>query len=348
MYTITIGLPLILLNAEVAENQIMQNDMPEMKLNGEVSKEPQVENLCSDLNVHTICAKVINSECERTRQLTAQKACIEDLQVQNLCVKENVGLENICTSDLQAKDISANSATVNQLCAVLACTQDLWADAVVTQTACVTSQLYQCSSLSGEVFLNADTVYTLGDKVPFNQKFTDPGNNFQLLPTNFIAPVSGFYIVTAQIAQHGLMGSNIVLGTPVAALQIEVNNIKRREVLLPYLAFNNAQTSLTTSIIFLSAGDSMHIEYRIFVLDAVSGLINYPGTVVLEGSSNIASGVRSFFAVHYLSTLCSELQCPSCPLECEPHNQPCKPCEATSCQTCPPQQLCVPPCLACL
>lgn len=302
---------------------------------------------CSNVNLDTVCARVVFSQCSRIDQLTAQKACIDDLQATQFCV-DSASFSNLCSTTAQLNNLCSNTINSNALCAALACTQNIWSDNSITGTACVSTQLYQCSYLSARAAVSTNTTYTLGTPINFDQIESDPSGSILSSPTRYKAPVSGTYILTVQINQQNLQGNDLIIGTPVVDLEVYVDGFLRRQTAFPYLTFNDAQSSLSSSLIFLEAGEELYSVYRVLVLDPSSGLVNYTGTVDLIGAPTPA-GFRSFMAIHYLSSACDTLPCEPCPLTCiECPTEPCRPCSSTPCEPCISQELCTPPCLPCL
>lgn len=215
-------------------------------------------------------------------------------------------------------------------------TQTVCANKLVVTDLCVTTTYRLCSPFSVRAVTSANTPYTLGNIVPFDLVLSDPSGSLLQNPTRFITPESGTYVVTAQIIQTNLQGPGVITGVPVALLEVYVNGTLRRQVTLPYLSFNNTQNSLLTTLGTLFQGEELTIKYQILVMDPLSGVALYPGTVTLIGTP--ITSLRTFLVVHYLSSICDELDCGTCDVPCGP----CGQCLPTSCEPCQP--CCVTPC----
>jgi hypothetical protein len=149
----------------------------------------------------------------------------------------------------------------------------------------------------------------LGTIVDFDTILDDPNGNVFFGPTRYIAPRSGYYIVSVQIDQTNLAGSAQVLGLPITGLALLVNNVIFKQSFVPYLSFHDAQNATLTALISLKAGDEVTTTYNVYVLTDAGGFQPYAGTVQLFG--NGTDEASSAFKIHLLSNDCPPLLCQS-------------------------------------
>jgi len=198
------------------------------------------------------------------------------------------------------------------------------ADLCVSGTARITET---CSNYSAFAQYSANTTYTLGDLLNFDQIVDNPAGSLTTGPTSYIVPASGYYVFGLAIHQLSLNPTiGAILGTPVAQITILVNGVTRRTGYFPYLTFNNAQDSVFSTVFFLAAGDVITASYNILALNQTSGLLPVDGSIVIAGGTGTSNIV-----VHYLSSTCTAGQCSPCTpntgsagLPCD--NQCVKPC----------------------
>lgn len=275
------------------------------------------------LSLCSLCSAKISAGCMetdllrastlQTDQFMAQESCIEDMQATSLCAVKGT-VNNLCTHHHRSDEICVLRGLIRQLCA----------DRIITKDICIGGNFRHCSAFSARAALDVNMTYTLGDVLPFPQILSDPSGSFAQFPTRYIAPETGTYIVTIQIRQKDLQGNGIIAGTPVGVLELYVNNILRRQTYAAYLTFSDTQSAFHTSLIFLQKGEELLGRYRIFAQDSTSGFQDYTGYVTLLGNPNFS--FRPFFSIHYLSSDCSQLECP-CDIGIQCETTPCEPCQ---------------------
>jgi hypothetical protein len=152
-----------------------------------------------------------------------------------------------------------------------------------------------------------------------------------MVPTRYIAPVDGYYILTYKMNVFNLVSTNgPILGVPVANPQVFVNGIVSREAIFSFLSFNAEQKSVLTSIVLLKAGDIITFRYKVLILDAVLGLISVSGTMDVFGDGTAVN--TSQFSIHLLSIDCGSN---GTDVPCSPVI-PCEPCVPMQCTPCVP------------
>lgn len=238
------------------------------------------DDLCNSLALKDLCAKKIRAKQGLFREICAERIKSESICTRNLGV-ENVAIANVCAADINTTTLCVTgTARLNEICG-----------------------LYRASA----EFL-ADVPYTLGDPVNFDDIVDDPNGNISLAPFYYTVPVSGYYIATVQIDTVGLDGSNVILGTPVAQLNLLVNGVERRRAFCPYLTFNDTQQTDLSFLLLVNAGDRITIDYKVLVVDQATGTVPYVGTTNIVGGDN-----RTIFKIHYLSSTCTpNAGCQSC------------------------------------
>lgn len=253
-----------------------------------------------------------------------------------------------CTNNISST-VCSLYIHANQACILEEKVGFLYADDISTLDLCVsgtiTGKHVNCSFYSTRVAASTLYTYTLGNTINFDQINYDPAGTIIQNPTRFVAPLTGIYMVTAQVVVDNLQGSNVITGNPVASAEIFVNNALIRRQFVPFLSFATNQSSNATSLIALNQGDVLDIRYEVFVIDPTIGFTSYNGTISVIGSN--ATGFRTFLSLHYLYSDCTDFDCPPCNIPCIPPCQPCSPqpcatCDISSCAPCFP--LCEPCC----
>lgn len=261
----------------------------------------------------------------------SKTAELGDVALNNLCA-QNVKAMHVMADDVQSNHGCFGDVTINKLCV-----SDLSAP-----------NFNVCNTRRAYIGFNADFVYTLGLDIQFDAVYDDPASGISFVPTtHYTAPVSGYYAVSSFLNISALNGSNIIVGTPVAAPSFYVNGILRKVEYVPFLSFSATQNSLLTANLLLTAGDQVTVKFDVIVLDAVLGQIPYVGTVLLKGGP-VASGPVSTMDVLLLSDLCAAgtnpppctpcqpvaIDCSPVVVSCKPVDPDCDPVEVRGCEPC--------------
>ena len=291
----------------------------------------------NDLDAQSLCANVVNSA-----RVASDIACANHLNVWQDAVVGSLDSQSVCTNRLDSAAI--NSDTL--------CTQDLnvahrvCASEIITNTVCtnnlsandgcinniVASNFLQCGRYRATMTFSGNFNYTLGDIVDWDTILDDPNGNISFVPNSqYTAPYSGYYTILLQLDQDNLQGSDVILGTPVANLEVLVNNQLFRQTFVPFLTFHNEQKATVSGLLSLQAGDVVTCRYKVLVMTD-SGFTDYVGNVNILGTGAEENG--SVFKIHLLS------------IDCPPNSTGCGPCPTgqsgtTGClQECP--ELCLP------
>jgi len=285
---------------------------------GQITKEEILESLMdNNLDVKDFDDCNCHESALKLKQLCAKKICVKCFKAHQAHIKD-LSTDKFCTSLISGTSICADNLNINQS----ACIPTLTSSDIQTSNLCVTGAVRAsefCGRYKAFAEFAADTLYTLDTLVNFDNIVDDPNGNILIAPFSYTAPVTGYYLVTVQLLQHGLVTSDPVLGLPTARLQLLVNGLQVRDSFTPYLTFSNQQKSLVASLVRLNAGDVLQTQYGILQVTD-SGLASVTGTVIIEGGDH-----KTLFAVHYLSSDCN-------PTSCEPRT--CQPCE-THCNPVP-------------
>ena len=273
----------------------------------------------NDLTLKKLCAQRIKAKCIDSKVVDAEQVNASQINTSKLCVADEFS-----TNEISGKDVSAVNLCASNFSAVTGCLGQLTAN-----SGCIgqlsAGDFIQCSKYAATVIFSADTTYTLGSTVGFDTILDDPNNNVTLAPgyMSYTAPLTGYYIVTVQIDQHGLDGSNTIVGLPVTNIELFVNGIINRQTFVPYLGFHNGQKGNYSALLGLKAGDVLTTQYNVFVMDDGSGFIPYTGTIVIEGRP--VEENTSLFKIHLLSVTCDGSPCTPCATECNPSVTGCVP-----------------------
>jgi hypothetical protein len=240
------------------------------------------------VEIHKLCAKKIKAHKGRFKKLCADHFKTDFICTDTITVNHLLNMKEICTQSLSTNDLCVSGiARIEEVCGNYRAFADY----------------------------SADTTYTLGTPLNYDDILDNPDGDLTAAPTTFTTPVSGYYIISLAIHQLSIAPVGPVLGVPTAVLTVLVNGTPQRSSFFPYLTFNSAQDSSLSALLRLNAGDLVTATYTNLVVDQTLGTINLPGTVVIGGGTG-----ASFFAIHYLSSNC---EVPSC--------TPCTPAEGTSC-----------------
>lgn len=259
-----------------------------------------------------ICAK-----CAKICYLNVKKEWVEDLVVNKECA-QHIASVNVKTNNLTADNACLSTATINNLC--------------VTNLNAPNFSI--CNTYRAYLGLTADYTYTLGTNLQFNAVLDDPSAMSSQIPTtHFTAPVAGYYDINAFINASNLLGSVIVVGTPVASLSIQVNGISRTSILTPFLAFSPSITDTLTASLLLNVGDQVTAVLNVLVQDPTAGEVAYVGTMLISGGA-FTTVDPSTLSITLLSTLCnSGGVTPSC-VPCQPVQVNCQPVCIQGCDAC--------------
>ncbi len=255
------------------------------------------EGCCNSLTIKDLCARRIKGRQGLFKELCTDTLKSKSICAENLGVTHAVAFNNVCANTISGVNLClTGTARLNEVCG-----------------------LYRASAQFA-----ADTNYTLGNPVDFDVAIDDPNNNLSFAPFSYTVPVSGYYIASVQIDTRDIVGSDVILGTPVGNLQLRINGTERRQAFSPFLTFHNAQQTDLTFLLLLDAGDKVTASFDVLIVGP-SGTTPYAGSSTLVGGDR-----RTIFKIHYLSSTCSPGLCPPCTVT---------PCE-TSCIALPSS--CVP------
>lgn len=277
------------------------------------SSEKEKDMCCkNELNLCKLCVKSAKFECLWSDDIKSKDICTDCLKaktlwannqyVNDVCVSDTLKANHIKSVDINANYICSQQGTINKLCV-----NDL-----------TVGSLKYCEKYLASVTFSGDTVYSLGSNVDWNLIINDPNGNVSLAPFSYTVPVSGYYTFSYYLNSTTLTGPSVIAGIPVGVMTAQVNGVDLRKNNEAFLSFSDLQYSVLSSLVLLSAGDVITMKYEVLVLDPVSGLMSYPGTVIIKSTGVLP--VVSGFDIHYLSSVdCSPVICQSCPpveLEC--------------------------------
>jgi len=258
--------------------------------------------------------------CADIKKIVVNNICGQAAEFKNISA-ENEVVNNICVSGIaQASQAQVDQGFFNALCAQNA-TMD---------NACISNLkvgvLESVEQYRAAVSLSSNMVYTLGSNLNWDTIVDDPNSNVSLSPFSYTVPVSGYYVFSYYLRSDSLSGSSVVAGAPIGLLDVTVNGADLRLLQVPYLTFSALQSGELSALVLLNAGDVIRMNYNVLILDPVSGLIPYVGTVSVKGG---ATPGFSQFTIHYLSSLSgSAVTCPPCPaitVGCKEFVTPCSP-----------------------
>jgi hypothetical protein len=290
---------------------------------------------CKGQSDKNIKAKDIRACCVRSKDIVADDFCTQDAQVKHLEVEQEV-VNDLCAQSVSAKQLFAEKEVVNDLCARSATINELCVDNLTVQG------FQNCNKYRASVGFAVDFLnYPLSTPINFTTIFDDPNNSIAFGPTRYIAPITGYYMATLTLSVKNLKGANTIAGVPTSQMDILINGIKVKASFTPFLTFLPAQEGFVSSLLQLNAGDTVSWNYEVLVVDPVTGLTAYVGTVDLVGGA-IGSGVVSSFQIINISAICDDssapgacAQCPIVDVPCVPVETPCEPmdhgCDDGSC-----------------
>ena len=294
----------------------------------------------SSLDVSKICARCakicsLRAKEEWVEELSANRICSQHLMSGNaefgyLRVNEECA-QSVASVNVSAGNLSANTATLGMANIGSLCVTNLQAPNFAI-----------CNTYRAYLGVVAPYTYTLGSNLTFNAVLDDPSGMTSQVPTShFTAPVAGYYSVELFINAATLAGANLIVGTPVASLSIQVNGISRQSILTPFLAFSPEITDTLSASLLLAAGDQVTAVLNVEVQDPTLGVINYVGTMLVSGGPLVSTVDPSTFSLTLLSTLCTSsgpgAACPTIQpvvIPCQPVSINCQPVSIGGCSPC--------------
>jgi|GEM_PF-3378663 len=232
------------------------------------------------VEIHKLCAKKIKAHKGRFKKLCADHFKTDFICTDTITVNHVLNMSSICTPALSTNDLCVSGiARIEEV----------------------------CGNYRAFAQYSADTTYTLGALLNYDEILDNPDGDLAASPTTFTTPVSGYYIISLAIHQLSIAPVGPVLGVPTAVLTVYVNGVAQRSSFFPYLTFNSEQDSSLSALIRLNVGDLVTATYTNLVVDQTLGTISIPGTVVIGGGTG-----ASFFAIHYLSSNCDVPSCTPC------------------------------------
>jgi hypothetical protein len=275
---------------------------------------------------------VMNEDCScHDSKLNIKKLCAYCAKVCWLKSKQIMADEvianKVCTQELSAKTASNESLSVNNLCAVSANINDL----------CVTNlrapNWRPCNTRRSYVARTADYLYTLGNDIEFDAVLDNPAPGiYSPAPSKFTAPTGGYYEYGLFINAFDLNGTTPITGTPVAKLSVYVNAVSRQSTYVPLLSFVGTIKAGVAADLLLQAGDIVTAQLDILVLDAVGGLTEYVGTMMIKGGALVGTDDPSTMSILLKTELCDAGPTPIPCITCEPVTVDCERVEITGCE----------------
>jgi hypothetical protein len=307
-----------------SEQLSWSNDKDLVELNERITRD--------DSGCSKICTKKLIAKCAKVYSFLAHDIDATNLNTDALCARI-INADSICT-----RTANINGALcASTLRSPIICSEQISATSMCASNL-IANKFQQCGLYRATAVLSSDQLYTLGTLIPIDTSLDDPNADVSFAPFSYTVPISGYYILTVQIDQHGISGVDPILGTPLANLEVLVNGITNKETFTPYLSFHNGQKVTVSSLISLNAGDVVQLRYNVYVMNDGSGFMPYVGTIILEGDGTAING--SIFKIHYLSSDCTTptaCECPLPPCNPTPCNYPCvpqAPCVGMSCSNC--------------
>lgn len=247
--------------------------------------------MCCDRNVlelHKLCA-----ECAKICWVKAKKVWV-DQEVAN----------DVCSQSVTAAQLNADKANLNFLCAQSGVINSLCVDHLTV------TNMKMCNRYRATSVLSSNQVYTLGGVINWDVVLDDPNGN--MLAGSYTVPKSGYYSLSFNVSMNGLTGSSVIAGVPVSVLSVKVNGLPFRSSYEAFLSFNPAQIAALSSVVLLNAGDVVTCLYDVQVIDPSTGLMNYVGSVNLEGNGSFPA--ECSFGIILMSELCvNQTSCQVCP-----------------------------------
>lgn len=293
------------------------------------------------LHVCELCAKRIYTMC-----LFAEVAKIKDLFIKHEKVEKiwayAVHTCKLCAHDAKIEHLwnekaHIECAKIEKLCAEHGDidklkTDHLWTNKLLANCAMI-DHLYTphyCSKYKATAILSQPLIgFQLNNRVKFDAIIDDPNGNIDNSgdKTQYIAPISGYYIATLDLDVSNLNGSKVITGTPTTHLTIVKNGHAQAHCDYPVLTFNTSQNSVLTALMHLNAGDVIDCHLQVFVIDPTTGFTSYQGTVDLANpTSPIHPDAVSYFMIHNLSADC-DYGCHCPPPPCGPCHCDMPPCD---------------------
>ena len=282
---------------------------------------------CNELNLRRLCVDRLKARCAEIKKLNATTINVDDIHAKTLCLETEFSTNEISGTNINGQNVCAENLT-----ATTACVGSLVANDVCIPGALTVSNFKPCAKYAATVIFNNDTPYNLGSTIGFDTILSDPNNNVTLAPgfMSYTAPFTGDYVITVQIDQHGLNGSNVIVGLPVTNIELYVNGTITRQTFVPYLSFHDAQKGNYSALIGLQAGDVITSQYNVFVMNDTAGFVPYAGQITIEGNPGVENA--SLFKIHLLSIACPNgVPCSPCTTGCQPTVTGCQP-FSTGCQ----------------
>lgn len=281
-----------------------------------------MSNLCctNQLNLEKLCVECAKMDCAKIQQIVSDNICSQLISAVNLNVQNEVA-NNLCVpGTINAGQISANMIGGNSICVQSGTINTLCVDNLSV------GNFVPYTNYRATINYSADTIYTLGTNLSFDNIVDDPNNNISLTPfTTYTAPAAGYYMLTYKVNITNLISTNgPILGTPVASAEVYVNGVLVRESFNPFLTFLNSQKLILSSLITLQMGDVVSMQYNVLAGNGAAVI----GTVDIQGAG-IEDG-NSLFKIIFMSGLTSGTgvactQCPTVTIPCSPVMTPCQP-----------------------
>jgi hypothetical protein len=286
------------------------------------------------LKVKKLCAKFAKICKADIEKLRVKKECAKWLDAKHIDAEE-IRTNSLCAKDASAEHLGANHIAVRDLDACNVCAQQ-----ISTHDVCVNGNVEHCTAYKAHVSFSQPYLYTLGADIDFDTIVDDPNGNVLTGPTRYIVPKTGYYIVTLGVGiQSEIMGGPAIAGIPVTRPEITVNGLRIIKGYESFLSFGGPfQNNVLTGVFKFNAGDDVRARFRIFYLDPMTGLQEYPGQIVFEAVG--AQGQmfsETYMVVHYLSSECPvacpcpqaslcdipEITCPHIEVDCHEHHDCC-------------------------
>jgi hypothetical protein len=290
------------------------------------------------INAQQLCAECIKSKYISTEKLGVRcEACIRKLKSEEIwsdklkvecdaCIKKLAVDSLKVDCDACIKKLSVDSLNVNcDACIKKFNVENLCVSKMSALESCITGTVSHnevCQNYKATLVFKANSSYNLGSIVNWNTILSDPNHNVSLTPyTYYTAPVSGEYIVGIELNQMGLTGPTVIVGTPVANIQILVNGVAFRQTYVPFLSFHAVTNATVDALIHLDAGDVVTTVYNLEIMTD-TGFSLYPGNITILGNGTEQFAV---WKIHYLSSDCANVPCVPCQPPCPaPYPSPCQ------------------------